>query len=86
MLKTDSHLTAKTDGFSIPEIIKNLILNATTIFGPDPDKVLDFLEDQLTPDPYLDVKDFLTWSYKNKKAINHNNFDKRILSYKKAYA
>lgn len=68
------------------EVVKNLILNATTIFGPDPDKVLEFLEDQLTPDQYLDVKEFLTWSFNNKKTFGHKNLDKRMVEYKKAIA
>jgi hypothetical protein len=68
------------------EVVKNLILNATTIFGPDPDKVLEFLEDQLTPDQYLDVKEFLTWSFKNKRTFGHKNLDKRMAEYKKAIA
>ena len=68
------------------EVVKNLILNATSICGTNPDKVLEFVEDQLTPDQYLDTKEFLTWIFSKKKSITHKNLDKRVQEFRKVLA
>jgi hypothetical protein len=70
----------------INAVVKNLILNATKSCGADVDRVLGFIEEQLTPDTYEEVKKFLTWSFTKKKFFGHGNFEDRVAEFKKGVA
>lgn len=62
-------------------VVKNLILNAAKSCGADVDRVLGFIEEQLTPAEYTEVQKFLTWSFTNKKYFGHGNFEDRVAQF-----
>jgi hypothetical protein len=59
-------------------VVKNLLLNGTKAKGADVDRVLSFVEEQLTPAEAIEVKAFLTWSFTNKKYFGWGNFEERV--------
>ena len=63
-------------------VVRNLMLNATKVCGPDVDRVMPFIEEQLTPAAYKEIKSFLTWSFTNKKYFGWGNFEERYAEYK----
>ena len=67
-------------------VVKNLILNATKTCGADIDRVLSFVEEQLTAEDYIKVSSFLNWSFINKKFFGHGNFEKRVAEFRKETA
>ena len=64
------------------EVVKNLILNATKSCGrKDPEGILNYVEEQLTPAQYSKAKAFLNWSFKTGKTFGWGNFDKRVAEF-----
>jgi hypothetical protein len=66
-------------------VVKNLILNGTKAVGADADEVLSYIEEQLTPKQYVEVKAFLTWSFTNKKYFGWGNFDDRVKEFRASH-
>jgi len=64
-------------------VVKNLLLNATKACGADVDRVLSFVEEQLTVTQYKEVKAFLKWSFSKKKFFGWGNFDERFKEFKR---
>ena len=63
-------------------VVKNLLLNATKVCGPDVNGVMSFIMEQLTPAAYKEIKSFLTWSFTNKKYFGWGNIDDRYKEFK----
>jgi hypothetical protein len=63
-------------------VVKNLILNATkAIGGKDPNEILEFVFEQMTPAEYKKAKAFLIWSFKTGKTFGWGNFDARVAEF-----
>ena len=59
-------------------VVKNLILNATKAQGLYVDRIMMYIEEQLTSAQYKEVEAFLTWCVNNKKKFGWGNIDERI--------
>ena len=63
-------------------VVKNLMLNAVKAQGLDVDRVMLYVDEQLTPAQYKEVEAFLTWCVNNKKKFGWGNIDKRVQEFK----
>jgi hypothetical protein len=63
-------------------VVKNLILNGAKTMGKDANGILSFIEEQLTPAEYKEVKAFLNWSFDNDKPFGWGNLDQRLAEFK----
>jgi hypothetical protein len=63
-------------------VVKNLLLNATKVCGPNVDEIMSYIMEQLTPAAYKEIKSFLTWSFSNGKHFGWGNIDEVYAEYK----
>jgi hypothetical protein len=64
-------------------VTKNLIINATKAFGTNVDAIMMFIEEGLTQVEYREAEAFLNWSFLNKKYFGYDNFEDRLVQFKK---
>jgi hypothetical protein len=65
-------------------VVKNLVLNATKAVGLNPDEIMEYTFEQLTPAEYKEVKGFLEWCVAHGKKYGWGNIDERLEEYKKS--